>query len=146
MKVKDLFTIGEPYTGVFSRVIAFDTKAFKVLFDTAKDSERRMTRYDDGEVVAIWADLMKERDSYVPVIYCKVDRFDFFPNEIVYFDETNDIQGIIYIMRITANGKREYDTGRYKDFVNKYGECEVNDWHYRNFDVLDLELRKRNEQ
>lgn len=72
MKVKDLFTLGDPYTGLFSRVIAVDTAGSKVLFDTKKDSEKRMSRFDEGEVSAIWADLMKERDGYVPVIKFKV--------------------------------------------------------------------------
>ena len=70
-----------------------------------------------------------------------LDHFDFFPDKIVYFDEPNNTQDTVYVMRITANGEKEYDDDRYNNFVDEYGKREIEDWHYRGFNVLDLELR-----
>ena len=68
------------------------------------------------------------------------NNFDFYPDEIVYFDEKENVQDTVFVAQITADGKKEYDGDRYNDFIDEYGDRELIDWHYRVDDVIDLEI------
>lgn len=68
------------------------------------------------------------------------DHFDFLPDKIVYFDEKENVQDTVYVMRITAEGEYKYDAFRYTDFVNEYGDREVTDWKYRHGDVMHIKM------
>ena len=68
------------------------------------------------------------------------NHFDFYHDEIVYFDEKENVQDTVYVIRITEDGEHEYYDDRYTDFVNEYGDREVTDWKYRYGDIMDIEI------
>lgn len=58
MKVKELLNIKQ------TRLIALDGKTGKTLFDTSRNKKEYYSRYNDGEVINIWADLYAHNNNF----------------------------------------------------------------------------------
>lgn len=60
-----------------SALIAMDGKDGKILFDTERNKEETCRKYDDGIIIAMWADIRTNNKNgfqyfYRPVIKCYV--------------------------------------------------------------------------
>ena len=70
MKVKELLNIRQ------TRIVALDGKTGKVLFDTSRNKKEYYSKYNDGEVINIWADLYAHKEHFntrfKPYIKCFV--------------------------------------------------------------------------
>lgn len=70
MKVKELLNIRQ------TRIVALDGKTGKVLFDTSRNKNKYYSKYNDGEIIGIWAYLYAHNEHFntwfEPYIKCFV--------------------------------------------------------------------------
>jgi hypothetical protein len=67
------------------------------------------------------------------------DSFTMIFNEILYFDDDNNLQDKENL--VDSNG--EFKTKKYKDFLSKYGNYKVNAWKFDNrYNIISISIEE----
>lgn len=70
-----------------------------------------------------------------------LDHFEFIPNEISYYDVSENVQDVVRFVMEEFDGDLEVDHDLYSDFVYEHGQKEVVTWSFDYGSVLKLEMR-----
>ncbi len=67
-----------------------------------------------------------------------------YPDSIVFYDPNENVQDEVQVKGNTVHGTPVYDTDKYYDFIEQYGDYEVSDWHFThgNENELYIEMDK----